>query len=364
MNEIEEARAQIEEIDKSMIELFEKRMKCASHVANYKMSHGLPILDKNREKALIDRNVKLIENKDFEVYYREFFENMLDVSKKYQHRLMSGHKVAYSGIEGSFAAISVSRIFPDAERVSYKNFQDAYNAVVNCDCDVCVLPIENSFAGEVGPVTDLLMDGDLYINGVYELQVAQCLLGVKGSRVDEITTVKSHPQALEQCGEYIYEHNFQVVQATNTARAAKEVADNKDIHVAAIASRETAELYGLEVLDHDINKSSNNTTRFAVLSKNCVERANNDSYNTFILMFTVRNEVSALSKVIAMIGSYGFNMRVIRSRPLKDKNWQYYFYTEVEGKIESKEGDEMLAELSSVCETVKVVGSFIPETKI
>lgn len=363
MNNLEEARSEIERIDKEMAALFEKRMECSKNVAEYKKINGLPVLDKSREKALIEKNSGYINNPDVESYYREFFNGLLSVSKKYQHKIISGVKVAYSGIEGSFAAISAGKILPDAERVPFKNFRDAYMSVVDGECDLCVLPIENSYAGEVGQVNDLMVTGDLYINGVYELSVSQCLLAVKGSSLDQITTVISHPQALEQCNEYIYDHGFNTMQADNTARAAKSVADNKDIHVAAIASKETAELYNLQILDHDINKSDQNTTRFAVFSKskNLVKSADS---STFILMFTVKNEAGTLAKAVSTIGAFGYSMRVIRSRPMKDRNWQYYFYTEIDGKINSENGKAMLKALNSVCENVKVIGTYKPGIKI
>ena len=236
MKGIDEARKEIELVDAQMTELFERRMACAKCIAEYKMEKGLPVYDAAREKILIEKNVGYIKNSENEQYYREFLDGVLTVSKRYQHKLMTSLKVAYSGIEGSFASISVSKIFPDAERVPYKNFKECYDAVAIGQCDFAVMPIENSYAGEVGQVNDLMFEGDLFVNGVYELKVTQCLLGVPGSSIDKITTVVSHPQALEQCNEFIYEHDFQSISADNTARAAKEVATRADKSVAAIFS--------------------------------------------------------------------------------------------------------------------------------
>ena len=144
MSQMDELRGQIEKIDEQMIDLFEQRMGISAKVASYKKEHGIPVLDEEREKILIKRNVGKVKNRELDVYYKEFFEGVLNVSKKYQHKLMEGVKVAYSGIEGSFASISASKILPDATRVSYGSFSEAYNAVVNSECDFCVLPIENS----------------------------------------------------------------------------------------------------------------------------------------------------------------------------------------------------------------------------
>lgn len=364
MISIDEARKDIEQIDAQMAELFERRMVCAKCIAEYKMEKGLPVLDKSREKSLIERNVSYLKNPESEQYYREFLDGILNVSKKYQHKLMTSLKVAYSGIEGSFASISVSRIFPDAERVPYKNFTQCYEAVEKGECDFAVMPIENSYAGEVDQVSDLMFNGSLFVNGVYELGVTQCLLGVKGSTIDSITTVISHPQALTQCNDYIYDHHFQSISSDNTAVAAKEIADRNDKSVAAIASIETAELYGLTVLEQNINKSSQNTTRFAVFSKSKDLNKDNAEYSNSIVMFTVKDEAGTLARAISIIGAYGYNMTVLRSRPLRDKNWQYYFYIEMEGKVTTENGEKMLAELSKNCEILKVVGSYKPSCHI
>lgn len=364
MSSLDNARKDIERIDKAIASLFEERMGAARVVAEYKKERGLPILDAKREKQLIERNVAYINDAELEPYYRDFMVSMMGISKRYQQRLMTGIRVSYSGIEGSFASISARKIFPEAEKVPCMNFKEAYDAVVSGDCDFAVLPIENSYAGEVGQVSDLIFDGDLFVNGVYELGVSQCLLGVPGTTIDSIKTVVSHPQALEQCNEYIFNHRYHSIQAENTARAAKEVAEKGDITIAAIASSETAELYGLDILEHDINKSNINVTRFAVLSKCRDLMKSNNEFSTFLLMFIVKHEAGSLAQALSIIGEYGFNMRVIRSRPLKDHNWEYYFYAEIEGKLSSEGTDEMLQALKAHCEELKVVGSYKPNTRI
>lgn len=364
MSSLENARNDIERIDKQIAALFEERMGAAKEVAAYKRERGLPILDAAREKQLIEKNTGYLKNKEMEAYYRDFMVSMMGISKRYQQRLMTGVRVSYSGIEGSFASISARKIFPEAEKVPCMNFKDAYDAVASGDCDFTVLPIENSYAGEVGQVSDLIFDGDLFINGIYELGVSQCLLGVPGATIDSIKTVISHPQALEQCNEFIYNHKYHSVQAENTARAAKEVSEKGDITTGAIASSETAQLYGLEVLEHDINKSNVNITRFAVLSKCRDIQKTADDFSTFILMFTVKHEAGSLAKALTVLGDHGYNMRVIRSRPLKNHNWEYYFYAEVEGRLSSEKAENMLKELKQHCEELKVVGSYKPNTRI
>lgn len=272
-------------------------------------------------------------------------------------------KIAYSGIEGSFAHIATTRIFAGEMAVSYIGFNAAYHAVVNGECDAAVLPIENSFAGEVGAVTDLIHSGDLVIDGVYELQVRQCLLGIPSSTEDTIKSVISHPQAIEQCAGYISEHSLSVNTCVNTAVAAKTVADNNDNTVAAIASSETAKLYNLNILRADINDSDTNVTKFAVLKRReSIDK--NKEYGAFVLMFTLKNEAGTLARAISVIAGYGYNMRVIKSRPLHDGNWTYYFYTEVEGLYDSEQGMEMLSKLKEECTVIKIAGTYIPDIMI
>ena len=290
---------------------------------------------------------------------------------------MTTTKIAYSGIEGSFAQIASSRIFPDAELLSFRSFKEAYDSVVEGICDAAVLPIENSYAGEVGQVSDLMFSGDLEVSGVYELSISQCLLGVPGATVANIRTVISHPQALEQCADYIGNHKWESIPFANTARAAQEVARRGDPQVGAIASAETAELYDLTVLAQDINESSRNTTRFAVFTRNDPSRqavrpssessadtdASSSDVNT-ILLFTLKHVAGSLAKAVSIIGLFNYNMRVIRSRPVRDVNWQYYFYTELEGSLDTEEAKAMLSVLGTACELIKVAGTYRPDMHI
>ena len=360
-NKLEEARRIINEVDLQMAELFVKRMRAAELVCEHKMEYGLPILDQKREDAVIERNSALVDDVILKEYYIDYLKHLMSVSRAYQYRMQSGLKVAYSGVEGAFAHIAAGRIFPKGNRVSYSDFKAAYDAVVRGESDVAVLPIENSYAGEVGQTIDLIFSGNLFINGIYELEIHQNLLGVQGATVDDIKKVTSHPQALSQCHDYIKMRGFEAEEANNTALAAKTVAEAKDKTLGAIASMETAEIYGLKVIEANINKSGENTTRFAVLSK---VKATTPSLSSTVLMFTVKHEAGSLANAISIIGQYGYSMTALRSRPMKKHSWQYYFYVEIEGVIDSKNGEKMIEELSKVCDKLKVAGTFAPHTEI
>lgn len=360
-NKLEEARKIINEVDSQMAELFVKRMRAAELVFEHKKEFGLPILDSKREAAVIEKNSSLIEDEVLKEYYITYIKNLMEISRAYQYRMQGGLKVAYSGVEGAFAHIAAGRIFPDSRRISCRDFKSAYDSVVRGENDVAVLPIENSYAGEVGQTSDLIFSGELFINGIYELEIHQNLLGIPGSTVDDIKKVTSHPQALGQCHDYIKFRGFDTEESSNTAVAAKTVVESKDKSLGAIASLETAEIYGMKVLEANINKSGENTTRFAVLSK---VPANTPSFSNSVLMFTVKNEAGSLASAISIIGKYGYNMTALRSRPLKQHSWQYYFYIEIDGTTDNDKGKEMMGELSKVCDKLKVAGTFAPHIEI
>ena len=360
-NLLEEARKIINDVDTQMAELFVKRMRAAEMVYEHKKKMGLPILDQARETTVIERNTKRIEDEVLKGYYIDYLKNVMSISRAYQYRMQNGLKVAYSGVEGAFAHIAAGRIFPESQRISCRDFKAAYESVVNGENDVAVLPIENSYAGEVGQTIDLIFSGSLFINGIYELEIHQNLLGVPGSSVEDIKKVISHPQALSQCHDYIKSRALETEEANNTAVAARQVALAKDKHIGAIASVETAEIYGLTVLQQNINKSSENTTRFAVLSR---VQANSPSLANSVLMFTVKHEAGSLANAISIIGKFGYNMTALRSRPLRKHSWQYYFYIEIDGSTDTAEGKQMLEELNKVCDQLKVVGTFAPHTEI
>ena len=360
-NKLEQARKIINEVDSQMAELFVKRMRAAELVYEHKKEYGLPILDQKREAQVIAANASRIEDETIRGYYTDYLKNLMSLSKAYQYRMQNGLKVAYSGVPGAFAHIASGRIFPESTLVSCRDFQEAYDRVVSGGCDVAVLPIENSYAGEVGQTIDLIFSGNLYINGIYELEIHQNLLGVPGATVEDIRNVISHPQALGQCHEYIRLRDFATEEASNTAVAAKMVAEKKDRSLGAIASAETAEIYGLKVLEANINKSGENTTRFAVLSK---VMANSPALSSSVLMFTVKNEAGSLANAISIIGKYGYNMTALRSRPLKKHSWQYYFYIEIDGTINNDTGADMMEQLGQVCDQLKIAGTFAPHAEI
>ena len=362
MDKLMEYRAEINKIDSGITDLFTQRWEVIRKIAGYKTERGIPILDHGREREILEQNSARIPAADVRAYFVSFMQNVLDLSKQFQHMLMEGMNVAYSGVPGAFADIASRRIFSDARHIGFPDFKSAYNAVAGGECDCAVLPIENSSAGIVDQVLELMFNGDLHINGMYIMSVQENLIGIKGSSTEMIRKVISHPQALQQCEDFIRAHGFQTVSAVNTAISAQHVAELNDPTVAAIASEATADLYGLEILESNINESSVNTTKFAIFSR--IENLNSDTHGKFILMFTVPDVAGALAKAISVISEYGYNMKVLRSHSMKEIAWQYCFYVEIEGNENCENGRQMLTALAEHCDKLKIIGHYQKEVEI
>ena len=356
---LEEARGTIDRVDREMARLFEERMKAAAKVAFYKKETGMPIFDPAREADIVLRGARRVEDDTLRGYYVKFLHDLMDISKSYQSRLLSGMTVAYSGVPGAFAHLAALKIFPDGIPVGFSDFAEAYKAVEDSRCDVAVLPLENSVGGDVGQVMDLAFFGSLSINGIYDVEVEQNLLAKKGVSLSQIKTVTSHPQALSQCAGFLKKTGLITRESVNTAVAAKEVAQGEDLSLAAIGSEAAAEDYGLSVLRSRIQDKGQNTTRFAVFSRSQKSSVEQDRH--FVMTFTVKNEAGALAKAVSAIGTEGFNLRAIKSRPTRHLSWEYYFFCEGEGRIDSPEGEKMLSRLKENCNDLKVLGSFEKE---
>lgn len=319
--------------------------------------------DEAREAEVVKKNSEYIQDAQIQPYYQDFVRNAIEVSCAYQSSMLRKMRVAYSGIAGAFAHIASKKMFPEAEYVACSTFKEAYEGVEKGLYDCAVLPLENSYAGEVGEVMDLTFNGSLHINQVVEVPIEHNLIGVAGASLDTIKTVVSHPQALAQCGEYLREKGYETRAYSNTALAAEYVKEANDVTIGAIASDETANIFGLEIIEAHVNDARNNTTRFASFSRVASKPATlskRDGEN-FILVFTVQNESGALASALNIIGAHNFNMRSLRSRPMKDLQWNYYFYIEAEGNVHTQNGKDLLQELSAICAKLKMVGSYFQD---
>ena len=330
-----DARLIINEIDKKIVELFENRMHEVKEVALYKQENNLPIFDANREEELIERNLSYLNDETLKPYYEDFIRAMLKVSKNYQKKLINDINIGYQGTLGSFSHIATCELFPDATKKSYSTFKEIFDAINNDEIDKAVLPFENSYTGDVGEVMDLLWKNKLFIVDLLDVKINQNLIGLKNSNIKDIKTVYSHEQALSQCKIFLKGLDATLVPYSNTALAAEYIKKLNDPTNACIASKEVASLNDLKILVEDINDSKENTT--------------------------MTDGKGKLLEVMKIFSKHGFNLESIKSRPLQQSPWKYYFYVEVEGRIDSKEAIQLLIDLNSKCELVKVLGSYNKE---
>ncbi len=269
--------------------------------------------------------------------------------------------IAYPGVAGSFSCMAAQDAFPKGDCVGYPSFPQAAQAVMDSAADYALLPVENSFAGAVLPTYQLLEKLPLHIVGETMRQVRHNLLALPGARLADIRQIASHPQAIAQCDEFLSTlHGVQIIPSANTAISAREVAEKGDRFLAAIASREAAETYGLAVLQSDIQTSSHNVTRFFILSRS---DAPLDTPSKATVVFTVNNEVGALVKVLTSFAWSGLNMSRIESRPLPETTFQYFFSADFEGPMDAEHLHRAMQAASPFTNEIRLLGVY-PKAKM
>ena len=352
MKDIEDWRRKIDRVDSEIARLFEERMHIVEGIAKYKQAKGMKVLDTTREEAVISKNIQRIEDESLKKYYRQFLVDMMNVSKSYQKDILNiGEDVGYQGARGAFSYITMKKLFKDSVGKPYTTFEEVFSAVTSGEIKYGVIPVENSYTGEIGEVFDLLKRYDCRIIKTYNLKIDQNLIGVKGSKIEDIKEVYSHPQGFLQSEKFLKGRGWKQVDYGNTAASAKHISEVGDVNKGAIGSRETAGIYGLEVLAENINTTDNNYTKFIVISREELK-----SGSAFSLLITTEHKMGELARVIKSIESHGYNMLNIKSRPIKNVPWEYYFYIELEGDL-MKAGD-LLRELTENSKYLKVLGSY------
>lgn len=336
MSQLDQIRTKINDIDEKMAALFEERMHMSEQVAAFKRERGLSVRDAERERELIARSAACIGDRGRRL--------LLCAVPAQGHRPLLCLPDPPDGGDARSPTAAWRARTPTSPRAAcsrrrissptrlLRGVPRPWSAARSTASSS---PLENSYAGEVGTVMDLLFSGELFINQVLDLDISHSLLGMDGATPDTVRTVVSHPQALRQCDEYIQRHGYQIESYANTAMARQRVREANDLTLGAIASDEAAEVFGLRVLDRDISTARNNTTRFAALSRtrNQTETVRKREDENFVLVFTVQNDAGSLAQTLNIIGAHGYNMRTLRSRPMKDLSWKYFFYVEAEGSI-------------------------------
>ncbi len=353
MDKLNQARININQIDEKMASLFIQRMHEVKQVILYKIENNLPIFNEQRELEVIERNLMFISDENLKPYYAIFIQDVMNCSKKYQQQFLSENKIGYQGTKGAFSYNALLQYNKDAEAIAYPEFKDAVDAVLKHEVSSAILPIENSYTGDVGEVLDLLYHNDIYISDVLNLAIDQNLLAISNTKIQDIKKVYSHPQALAQCKTFFLGRDIELIPFANTALAAKYVHEKNDPTIAAIASATTASLYDLNVLVEHIQSASDNTTKFIVLKSALPTKGNRVS-----CVFSVKHESGQLSKILNHIGEKGFNLESIKSRALHDTAWKYYFYMEIDGDFQQDSIKQLINDLKLLTEHFKVIGVY------
>lgn len=372
MKDLGEIRIEIDKIDTELIELFKKRMDCAKAVGLYKKENNIPVLNQNRENEILDN----VEEKggEYGSHARLLFSNIMELSRALQHNIVgSGKKlradilnasskmqtenvkVGYQGIKGANGHEATLKLFPNGDAVNYKTFADVFDAVDREEVTYGVLPVENSTAGSVSAVYDLILKHRFYIVKALDLPIDYCLAGLKQSEFSDIEKVWSHPQSLSQCANYIAKNNFDSTPFENTAVAAREVASEKRLNVAAICSYKAAEEYGLKILDNHLQDDKGNTTRFIVISKTlCIP----ENANKISLCFSLPHVTGSLYGLLCRFNSLGLNLTKIESRPRKGKDFEYLFYLDFSGSVHSDNVIDLISQLSEEMPEFSFLGNY------
>ncbi|SEP65512.1 chorismate mutase / prephenate dehydratase [Lachnospiraceae bacterium RM5] len=369
-------REDIDVIDKEIVSLFEKRMKLCEDVANYKISVGKDVLDRKREEEKIEKVKSFAKNEFNKNGTEELFTQIMAISRKLQYRLLTENgidfntgfteiekinkkdvKVVYQGVEGAYSYQATINYFgEDADMYNVSTFNETMKEVKDGNADYAVLPIENTTAGIVNDVYDLLVEYDNCIVDETDVIVRHALLGTKDSTIEDIDRVYSHPQGIMQCREYLDNYpTWQKIAQANTALSAKKVKDENKKNQAAIASTLAAKIYDLKILEENINKNDNNTTRFIIVSKNKIYTKTAKKVS---LYFEIPHKSGTLYNILSHFIYNGLNMTKIESRPIKDKSWEYRFFVEFEGDFNDSGTLNAIRGIREEASFIRILGNY------
>ena len=370
-----ELRQGIDEIDRQIVELYERRMEISRQVAEYKIGTGKKVFDKVREEEKL-RSVRAMAHNAFNSHgIEELFEQIMSMSRKLQYQLLTERgslgrlpfigvdnletekaRVVFQGAEGAYSQAAMEMFFgSQVSSFHVDTFRDAMMAIDEGSADFAVLPIENSTAGVVSEIYDLLVEFENYIVGEQIIRIEHCLLGVPGAAEEEIRTVFSHPQSLMQSARYLSGKDWKQISMPNNAFAARTVAREKDRSQAAIASEHAGNIYGLEILKKGINQSESNSTRFIIVTNQKIFRKDAGKVS---ICFEVPHESGSLYHMLSHIIYNNLNMTKIESRPIEDRNWEYRFFIDFDGNLADGAVKNALRGLRDEARNMKILGNY------
>jgi chorismate mutase/prephenate dehydratase len=374
--DLQKIRDRLDVIDAEFVRLFEERMRLVGQVAEFKIETGKQVFDREREQAKIAAVRGLAHGAFNAQAAEELFTQLMTISRRYQYRLLEqngrkeelgfrqvdaiptqGVKVVYQGMEGAYSHEAALAYFGEDAQIGHvRTWEDAMEAVESRDADYAVIPIENSSAGAVRDNFDLLLRHDNVIVAEICIPVDHMLLGLPGANLADICTVYSHPQALMQSCEYLNARShWRQISVENTAVAAKKIISDQNKSQAAVASRAAGRLYGLKVLAEGINHNKNNATRFIILAKDHIYRKDAGKVT---ICFELPHRSGTLYNMLGNLIYNGVNMRMIESRPIAGRNWEYRFFVDVEGNLGDTAIQNALRSVSEEAANMRILGNY------
>ena len=376
MEDLGKLREQIDGIDAQIAALYEKRMEISGKVAEYKIETGKKVFDKQREEEKLSHLRTLVDGDFNKNGITELFELIMSISRKRQYQLLTEKgaigrlpfigveelekgkaRVVCQGAEGAYSQAAMMQYFGEQiNSFHVDTFRDACVAIDEGSADYAVLPIENSTAGVVSEIYDLLVEFENYIVGEQVIRIEHCLMGLPGTKLSDIHTVYSHPQSLMQSARFLLEHpSWKQISMKNNAFAAKKVKEEKDRSQAAIASEYAAKLYGLEVLEKGINQSVSNSTRFIIVTNQKIFKKDAKKVS---ICFELPHESGSLYHMLSHIIYNNLNMNKIESRPIEERNWEYRFFIDFEGNLGDSAVKNALRGLRDEARNLRILGNY------
>ncbi len=376
--DLKEIRDRIDTIDSELVKLLEERLEIVSDVAQYKKENNKKIFDKQREDEVIEKNTKKVEKQEHSSYIEKMLIDLMNVSKEYQKYKIgekyeyinninfNNSKVGYTGVQGSYANEVMINLLENYipendegknyEYFNFKSHEDLVTAVSNGDVDYAVIPVENTITGEVRDTVDLINEKDVYIVGEIKHKIEHKLLGLENTTIDKIEKVFSHEQALLQCSKFLNNHeNIEQIAMSNTAVSAKFIKSEGNEAYACIAGKKAQEIYGLKILLENISNITENYTRFIILSNKMIVQDNADKVS---IITSTSNEVGSLFKLLEIFSMNDLNMTSIKSRPIINKPWEYYFYIDFDGNLKDERVKDVLEKIRNNTSYLKVLGNY------
>ncbi len=370
-----ELRKQIDEIDSQIVDLYERRMEVAKGVAEYKISVGKKVFDKQRELEKLEK-VRSMTHNEFNAHgIEELFEQIMSMSRKLQYQLLAENgcigklpfigvdeietakaRVVFQGAPGAYSQAAMMQYFGDKVNAFHVDtFREAMSAIDEGSADFAVLPIENSTAGIVNEIYDLLVEFENYIVGEQIIKIEHCLMATPGTKKEDIKRVYSHAQSLMQSARYLNQHDWQQISMQNNAFAAQKVAQEGDKTQAAIAGEHAAKLYGLEILERGVNQSDSNSTRFIIVTNQKIFRKDAKKIS---ICLEVPHKSGSLYHMLSHFIYNNLSMTKIESRPIEDRTWEYRFFIDFEGNLADGAVKNALRGLRDEARNMKILGNY------